>query len=196
MNKEDRIEDDLLNGRPMELDAPGTVANTMIPLGALPPTGALPPADIPPPQGNLMTAIRNGIQEMGRSQPVAQPTTGRPRGITAQMVNLLSDSDSSDEEIVHEAGNSIAPNAQYRQAEQAQTKKEEQSSLRRELLDGVSPGKFGKGIQILHEIKSQAQKDSAAYAFIQKVVRVAEKLEKINVALGNEQCPVKTFINL
>jgi hypothetical protein len=185
---EQLVEDYLLNGRPMDTHGPA-------PIGALPPNGALPPGEVippivaPRPQGNLMRAIQNGIQELGREQP--GPMNGPVNGPQARMVNLLSESESSDDEVVADAINVIAPNAQYRQGEQAQRNKDEQSSLRRELLDGVNPGKFSKGFPLLHEIKSQAQKDSAAFTFVQKVVKIAEKLEMINVAISNEQCPVR-----
>lgn len=96
---EEQVEQYLLNGENgMDFET-----------GAARPGGAIPPGAVAP-GNNLMNAIQNGIAEMGRAQ--ADQNANRDANPEAgQMVRLVSESESSDDEDPEPDHRSLAPDA-------------------------------------------------------------------------------------
>ncbi|CBY14814.1 unnamed protein product [Oikopleura dioica] len=135
----------------------------------------------------LITAIKNGLAHLDVE---SKPTTSDRVMTDKTMVKLVSDDDESEAEAEFENNNdSFAASAQHRQANRSKMLKDEQQIVRNELLAGCSPGKFAERFPTLTVVRTQTMRDCAAADLVEKVVEIANKLEKINVALRSECNP-------
>jgi len=154
----------------------------------------------------LITAINNGLAHLD----VANRSGNADKEMTDRtMVKLISDDEESDVETQGErTEGAFAASAQHRQANRSKALKDEQAIVRNELLSGnklafniklklsqgCSPGKFAERFPTLNEVRTQTMRDCAAADFVEKIVEIAGKLEKINVAMRSESDPVITFV--
>jgi len=135
----------------------------------------------------LITAINNGLAHLD----VANRGGNTDKEMTDKtLVKLISDDEESDVETNCESTeSSFTASAQHRQANRSKALKDEQAVVRNELLAGCAPGKFAERFPILNEVRTQTMRDCAAAEFVEKVVEISEKLEKINVAMRSECDP-------